>query len=115
MIISRGDVLLANFGPVKGSEQGKTRPCVVVQNNIGNMYASTVIVVPITGRIREKSFPTDVFFIAKEAGLQKDGTINCSQIATLSVKDRVIKKLGALKPGALRKVDEALKASLGLG
>ncbi len=114
MSIKRGEILLVNFDPVKGSEQGKTRPAVIVQNDIGNAYSSTTIVVPITSRIREKNYPTDVFVTAKEIGLEKDGTINCAQISTISVKHRALKKLGALNPSTMKKVDEALKTSLEL-
>ncbi len=114
MIIKRGDILLANFEPIKGSEQGKTRPCIAVQNDIGNVFSSTTIVVPITSKIPEKQYPTDVFATAKELNLTKDGTINCSQIATVSIQHRVIKKIGSLRPETMRKVDEALKTSLGL-
>lgn len=114
MIIKRGDVLLANFEPIKGSEQGKTRPCVVVQNDTGNVFSSTTIVVPITSKIPEKQYPTDVFATAKELCLVKDGTINCSQIATISIQHRVIKKIGSLRPETINKIDDALKTSLGL-
>ena len=114
MIIKRGEILLVNFDPVKGSEQGKTRPAVIVQNNTGNTYSSTTIVVPITSKIPEKNYPTDVFVTAKEIGLQKDGTINCAQIATISVKHKVLKKLGALSSSTMEKVDSALKTSLAL-
>lgn len=112
--IKRGDVLLVDFASARGSEQGKTRPAVVVQNDIGNKYSSTTIVVPVTSRIKEKNYPTDVIATAEEMDLQKDGTINCAQVATISIENRVIKKLGTLKQETLRKVDEALKTSLGL-
>lgn len=114
MNIQRGDILLTDFNPVKGSEQGKIRPAVVVQNDVGNKYSSTTIVAPITSKIPEKPYPTDVFITAEEAGLQKDGTVNCAQIATVSVEHRVLKKLGALKPSVMKRVDEALKTSLAL-
>jgi len=114
MTIKRGDMLLVDFSLAKGSEQGKTRPCVVVQNDIGNRYSNTTIVVPITGRVREKDYPTDVFATASELGLKREGTINCSQIRTISAKHRVISKLGSLKQKTMERVDEALRASLSL-
>jgi len=114
MIIKRGEILLVNFDPIKGSEQGKTRPAVIVQNKIGNMFSNTTIVVPITSKVSEKNYPTDVFVTAKEIGLQKDGTIKCAQISTISIKHRVIKKIGLLDALTMKKVDEALKTSLAL-
>ena len=114
MIVKRGDILLIDFNPVKGSEQGKVRPAVVVQNDVGNKFSNTTIVVPITSKLREKEYPTDVFVSSEEEGLAKDGTINCAQVATVSVGHRVKKKLGSLKPITMKKVDSALKTSLAL-
>ena len=46
--IMRGDMFYANLNPTIGSEQGDTRPVLVVQNNAGNTHSPTVVVVPIT-------------------------------------------------------------------
>jgi len=113
-MIKRGDILLVDFEPVKGSEQGKIRPCVVIQNDIGNKYSNTTIVVPVTSKTPEKYYPTDVFAKAEELELKRAGLIKCSQIATVSVKERVIKRLGKAKPSVMAKVDEAIKTSLEL-
>ena len=48
MLIQRGDVVIVDFDPIIGSEQGKTRPCVIIQNNIGNKFSSTTIIATIT-------------------------------------------------------------------
>ncbi|MBI5148987.1 type II toxin-antitoxin system PemK/MazF family toxin, partial [Candidatus Pacearchaeota archaeon] len=48
MNILRGDIVLVNLEPIIGAEQGKIRPAVVVQNNIGNEYSPTTIIAPIT-------------------------------------------------------------------
>ena len=56
-IYRRGDVYLANLDPYIGSEQGGTRPVVVLQNNTGNYYCPTLIVAPITSRPRIQSNP----------------------------------------------------------
>ncbi len=114
MNIKRGDVVLANLGPVVGSEQGKIRPCLVVQNDIGNKYSSTTIIAPVTSKIPDKHYPTAVVIDPREAGLEVKSTILCNQIRTISAKDRILKTLGSLKPETMRKVDAALKASLAL-
>ena len=49
-IYRRGDVYLANLDPYIGSEQGGTRPVVVLQNNTGNYYCPTLIIAPITSK-----------------------------------------------------------------
>ena len=55
----RGDIFLADLDPVYGSEQGGTRPVVVLQNNTGNFYSPTLIVAPMTSNVWKKtSFPT---------------------------------------------------------
>ena len=47
-MVRRGDVFYANLSPVVGSEQGGTRPVVIVQNDKGNRYSKTVIVAPVS-------------------------------------------------------------------
>jgi mRNA interferase MazF len=114
MTIRRGDIVLSNLEPVLGSEQGKIRPCLVVQNDSSNQFSPTTIIAPITSTIPDKKYPTLVIVEPEESGLKKESTILCGQIRTISVKHRVIKKLGTLKPGTMKKVDEALKTSLAL-
>ena len=50
----RGEVYLADLNPYRGSEQGGTRPVLVLQNNVGNIYCPTLIVAPITSRFEKK-------------------------------------------------------------
>ncbi|MFH0954706.1 MAG: type II toxin-antitoxin system PemK/MazF family toxin [Candidatus Micrarchaeota archaeon] len=113
MNIKRGDVVLTNLEPTKGSEQGKTRPCLVIQNNIGNSASPTTIVAAITSTI-EKEYPFTVFVPHGEASLPKDSLILCNQIRTISKEHRILKKIGSLKPDTMKKVDGALKISLAL-
>lgn len=56
-IMKRGDVYQANLDPVIGSEQGGIRPVVIIQNDRGNRYSPTVIVVAVTTRRKSRSFP----------------------------------------------------------
>lgn len=113
MIIKRGDVVLVDLEPVKGSEQGKTRPCLVLQNNKGNEFSPTTIVAAITSKVGLE-YPFIVNISAGEGGLPKDSSILCSQIRTISMQDRVVKKLGSLKPETMKRVDSAIKVSLAL-
>ena len=59
-VVKRGDVFFANLSPVVGSEQGGSRPVLVIQNNIGNKYSPTVIVAAITSRITKPRMVTHV-------------------------------------------------------
>ena len=114
MIINRGDIFLADLDPVKGSEQGKKRPCLVVQNDTANRFSPNTIIVPITSHIPDKFYPTVVVVRTIESGLPMESAILCSQIRAISVRDRVVKKIGALSQSKMKEVDEALKTSLGI-
>ena len=113
MNIKRGDIVLTDLEPVKGSEQGKTRPCLIIQNDVGNTVSPTTIIAAITSKT-EKEYPFTVLVRAGEGGLPKDSLILCNQIRTVSVNHRIVKRLGSLKPATMKKVDEAIKTSLGL-
>ena len=113
LILKCGDIVLVNLDPVKGSEQGKIRPALIIQNDIGNEYSPTVIIAPITSRVMKKQFPTDVILSSKVSGLDMDSTILLSQIRTID-KLRIIKKLSHLNIKIMKDVDMAVKISLGL-
>ena len=113
MDIKRGDIVLVNLDPVKGSEQGKIRPALIIQNDIGNEYSPTTIVAPITSTIFSKEFPTNVFLPTKDSNLDKDSTILLNQIRTID-KSRIVKKLSKATVAVMSKVDLAIKVSLGL-
>jgi len=113
MNIKRGDIVLTDLEPVKGSEQGKTRPCLVIQNDVGNRISPTTIIAAITSKT-EKEYPFMVHVQKSEGNLPKDSTILLNQVRTVSIEHRIIRKLGTLKPSTMKKVDEALKTSLAL-
>ncbi len=113
MIIKRGDLVLVDLNPVKESEQGKSRPCVVIQNNIGNSVSSTTIVAVLSSKI-DKEYPFTVLVKKGEANLPKDSLILCNQLRTISINHRIIKKIGSLKSNTIKKLNEAIKVSLDL-
>ncbi len=112
MEIIRGDIILANLEPVRGSEQGGTRPVLVLQNNILNKYAPTTIIAPITSKIYTKEYPTNVVIKKEDSKLKLDSTILLNQIKAID-KKRIIKKIGSLDNFTMNKVDRAIKVSLG--
>ncbi|MFH1452039.1 MAG: type II toxin-antitoxin system PemK/MazF family toxin [archaeon] len=111
--VFRGDIFLVNFEPVKGSEQGRIRPAVVIQNDISNRFSPLTIVAPITSKIYEKEYPTNVFLSKQDSGLDKDSIILLNQIRTID-KERIRKKLGHLDNFLIGSVNRAIKISLGL-
>ncbi|ACA59113.1 transcriptional modulator of MazE/toxin, MazF [Candidatus Desulforudis audaxviator MP104C] len=68
--IKRGGVFLTDFNPARGSEQAGCRPAVVVQNDVGNKYSPTTIVIVVT--TTHKDYPFMVKLSAGEGGLERD-------------------------------------------
>jgi len=111
--VKRGYIFYADLSPVVGSEQGGTRPVLVVQNDIGNRYSPTVIVAAITSQIDKAKLPTHVEISAAEYNLEKDSVILLEQVRTID-KQRLEKKVTELDERIMRRVDDALRISLGL-
>lgn len=113
MDLKRGDILIVNFEPVKGSEQGRIRPAVVIQNDMLNKYSPLTIVAPVTSKVYEKEYPTNVFIRMEDSGLNVDSTILLNQIRTID-KRRIMKKISSLSLFLMSKVDMAIKVLLAL-
>ena len=111
MEIKRGEIVLVNFAPAKGSEQKGIRPSLIIQNDIFNKYSPTTIVAPITSRIFKKEYPTNVLIKREDSKLNLDSTILLNQIKTID-KRRIIKKISSLESFTLNKVNRAIKVSL---
>lgn len=113
MIVKRGDVFFAELSPVVGSEQGGTRPVLVIQNDIGNRFSPTVIIAAITAQIQKAKLPTHVEINAKKYGFERDSVILLEQLRTID-KSRLTDKITQLDESLMEKVDEALEISVGL-
>jgi mRNA interferase MazF len=112
-IYRRGDVYLANLDPFIGSEQGGTRPVVVLQNNTGNFYCPTLIIAPITSKGNKKrSLPTH-YYAEYIHGLDVPGIVLLEQIKTID-KRRVQKYMGRMSRQQMDEIGEAIEAALGL-
>ena len=107
----RGEVWMVNFTPGRGSEQKGNRPALIIQNDVGNQYASTTIVAAITTTI--KKYPVTVVIPEGKGGLKENSMVNLAQILTID-KERLLKKLGYLGEERMAGVDEAIKISLGI-
>ncbi|ELZ51107.1 MazF family transcriptional regulator [Halorubrum coriense DSM 10284] len=112
--VHRGDIVIVELDPTEGSEQRGTRPCLVVQNDVGNANAPTTIVVPFTTSFGEQRYPFEVFVSADECALREDSVALCSQIRTISIDHRITENLGSLPQERMEGVDTALEYSLGL-
>ncbi len=110
--VRRGDVVIVRLDPAEGHEMKKTRPAVVVQNDVGNRNASTTIVAPATGTYR--GYPFEVLVEASESAFEKDSSVRLDQIRVVSIEKRIHSVVGSLDAETMEAVDEALKLSLGL-
>ena len=113
MNIKRGDIFLACLDPVVGHEISKTRPVIVVSNDIGNKYAGTVTIIPITSKNLEKIYPFEVYLLGKITTLKKNSKAKADQIRTLD-KARLIKSIGSLNHDLIHDIDIAIKNHLKL-
>ena len=101
----------ADLDPVVGSEQGGTRPVVVVQNDAGNRFSPTVVVAALTSQLGKPRLPTHV--AVSGCGLKKDSVVLAEQLRTLD-KRRLRDRIGHLDAASMERVNRALAASLAL-
>ncbi len=111
----RWQIFLANLDPVIGSEQGKTRPVLVISEEEINQILPVVNVLPITTRkVGRRIYPNEVLIPAKMAGLEKESIVLCYQIRTLD-KRRLIKNIGEIDSIKLQEdIFDALTFQLGI-
>ena len=100
--VKRGDIFYADLSPVVGSEQGGTRPVLIVQNDTGNRHSPTVIAAAITSQTGKARLPTHINIAGGSVGLSKDSIILLEQI------------MGHLDETQMAMVDDAIAVSFGL-
>ncbi len=110
----RGDVFRANLDPAEGSEQGGSRPVVVVSRDALNKFSPIVIVCSVTGaENKTKVYPSHVKVSAGTGGLSKDSIVLCEQVRAIS-KTRLKEHLGSFDKPIMTGVEAALKIALDL-
>ena len=115
MNINRGDIFYAALdeNPI-GSEQTGIRPVVILQNNIGNIYSPTVIIAPITSKVKVKAkLPTHIFIKGDAKRLPKNSLILLEQIRVID-KERLRYYIGTLNSKEMQEVDKGIIISLGI-
>jgi mRNA interferase MazF len=108
----RGEIWTVDLEPVVGSEQGKARPALIVQNDIGNLYSPVLIVAALTSG-ESARYDVQVEVKAREGGLHHNSIVLLNQIRTID-KRRVGRYWGRLSAQTMQRVDEAIRISLGL-
>jgi len=109
----RGEIYLVRFDPTVGAELKKTRPALVIQNDIGNKAAATTIVAAITSKFGPELYPVEVLIKGPEGGLETDSVVRLDQIRTVD-KARLVRRMGRINPATMQDVDQAMAISLGL-
>lgn len=104
MQVKFGDIIQVDFGETTGSIQGDVRPCVVIQNDIGNKYSPTTIVIPLTSEIKKVNMPVhDILYKSSRNGLKKDSLILGEQVRVID-KCMILNKMGVLNDDECEKV-----------
>ena len=106
--ILQGEIWLADLGERDGNIQSGKRPVIVLQNDVGNKYSPTTIVVPLTSQIKNL-LPVHCD-VGVECGLKKTSTSVMEQITTIN-QSQLIKKIGALDVEGYKAIKSAIVAS----
>src|SRR5437660_12504950 len=108
----REEIYLVNFDPTIGSEIRKTRPALVIQNDVSNRYSPVTIVAAITSKYDpEHLYPTEVLVEVPQGGLSLSSVVLLNQIRSID-RTRLVKRLGRAHPETMRQVGHALSISL---
>jgi mRNA interferase MazF len=110
----RGEIYLVVFDPTVGHEIQKTRPALVIQNDVSNRWSPITIVAAISSRYGDPPHPREVVVDpGRKTGLTQPSAVILNQIRSID-RQRLVKRLGVLDSATMRQVDDALRISLGL-
>jgi mRNA interferase MazF len=109
----RGEVYPVNFAPTMGAEIHKTRPALIVQNDIANRHSPITIMAAITSPFDEPLYPAEVLIQPPEGGVTLPSVVLLNQIRSIA-KRRLVRRLGILTPATMERVERAILISLGL-
>jgi mRNA interferase MazF len=109
----RGEVFLVSFDPTVGSEIQRTRPALIIQNDIANRHSPVTIVAAITSQFAEPLYPTEVLITPPEGGLTTASVVLLNQIRSID-RQRLVRRLGRVSAATVERVNRAIQLSLGL-
>lgn len=110
--VRRGDIVIVDLDPTRGHEIRKIRPCVVVQNDVGNRNSHTTVVAPAT--TTHRGYPFEVQVSADDSDFEDDSSIRLDQLRAVDIPERIQFVAGQLPASVMREVDSALKLELDL-
>lgn len=125
MAVRRGEIYWVDFGGGRGREQSGVRPALVVQNDVGNQFSPTTVVVAITRTIPSRPYPFVVVLPPDDSGLRERSAAHCAQILTIDkdgassrlrppTGESEVRPIGRLNGATMAEVDAALRYNLGL-
>lgn len=112
-VYRRGDIYYVDLNPVIGSEQGGSRPVVIIQNNSGNRHAPTLIVAMITSKTSKNGQLPTHYLLKENPALDEPSVVLLEQLRTID-KRRVREYLGRTSKREMLAIDKALVKSLSL-
>jgi len=115
MKINKWSIWRANLDPVVGSEQGKSRPVLIISEDDINSLLNIVNIIPITSRKKGRIiYPNEVLLTTESNGLDKDSIALCHQIRTID-KTRLSKKYGHITSSEIQdQIIDAVCFQLGI-
>jgi mRNA interferase MazF len=107
----RGLIIDVDLEPTKGSETGKTRPCIIVTNNTYNDRVPVIQVVPLTEwSLKKSKIKTNVAIVPSPVnGLSKHSIADCLQTRPIDHQSRLVSIRGEVEPELMEKINHALK------
>ena len=111
--INRGDIFYADLNGTVGSEQSGIRPVIITQNEVGNKYSPTVIVVPLTRKLRLKIEQPTHYWLRPNGYIKYDSIALTEQIRVID-KRRLKQKIGVINDKVMQEIDKKIIVALGI-
>lgn len=111
--INRGDIFYAKLNGTVGSEQKGIRPVIIVQNDIGNKYSPTVIIVPLTRKLRAKIEQPTHYWLRPNGYIKYNSIVLTEQIRVID-KCRLKQKIGIINDKIMHEIEEKIIVALGI-
>ena len=108
----RGEVYYADLSPVYGSEQGGIRPVLILQNDTGNFYSPTIIIVPLTSKVKREDLLTHYTLSKEKNKFLIDDSVACAEQIRAIDKSRFKNYIGTLNKADLRAITGIVFANL---
>lgn len=111
--LKKGEIWLANLNPNKGTEPGKTRPVLIVQDQVLlDVFHPTTIIIPLTTNLIDNTYPLRIRISAKE-DLKETSDLLMDQIRAIDNKRLIVGPLTSISPKELDNIYQAINEIMG--